>query len=95
MSEPVLEVEGLRKSYADKVVLADVDLAVAPGDVVCLIGASGSGKSTLLRCLNLLEDVDDGVIRFQGEEVSDPGSTGARCAAGWAWSSRASTCSRT
>ncbi|MGZ4446281.1 MAG: amino acid ABC transporter ATP-binding protein [Nocardioides sp.] len=72
MTEPLLEVTDLRKSYGDRVVLADVDLAVRPHDVVCLIGSSGSGKSTLLRCLNLLEDVDDGVIRFEGREISDP-----------------------
>jgi polar amino acid transport system ATP-binding protein len=71
-SGPLLEVGDLRKTYGDKVVLADVDLDVAAHDVVCLIGSSGSGKSTLLRCLNLLEDVDDGVIRFEGREVSDP-----------------------
>jgi len=53
-------------------VLADVDLTVEQHDVVCLIGSSGSGKSTLLRCLNLLEDVDDGVIEFEGREISDP-----------------------
>ena len=53
-------------------VLADVDLTVEPHDVVCLIGSSGSGKSTLLRCLNLLEDIDDGVIVFDGREISDP-----------------------
>jgi polar amino acid transport system ATP-binding protein len=69
---PVLEVTGLRKSYGGHVVLHDVDLTVEPHDVVCLIGASGSGKSTLLRCLNLLEDIDDGVIRFDGGEISDP-----------------------
>jgi polar amino acid transport system ATP-binding protein len=69
---PVLEVAGLRKAYGDHVVLRDVDLIVHPHDVVCLIGASGSGKSTLLRCLNLLEDIDDGVIEFDGREVSDP-----------------------
>jgi polar amino acid transport system ATP-binding protein len=72
MSGPLLEVVGVRKAYADKVVLADIDLAVSQGDVICLIGSSGSGKSTLLRCLNLLEDIDDGVICFQGAEVSDP-----------------------
>lgn len=72
MTGPLLEVEGLRKAYAAKVVLADIDLTVTAGDVVCLIGSSGSGKSTLLRCLNLLEDIDDGTIRFQGREVSDP-----------------------
>ncbi len=68
----ILEVANLRKTYGDKVVLADIDLVVSPSDVICLIGASGSGKSTLLRCLNLLEDIDDGVVVFQGEEVSDP-----------------------
>ncbi|HET8559850.1 MAG TPA: amino acid ABC transporter ATP-binding protein [Marmoricola sp.] len=68
----LLELEGVRKSYADRVVLADVDLTVQQHDVVCLIGASGSGKSTLLRCINLLEQVDDGVIRLDGREISDP-----------------------
>jgi polar amino acid transport system ATP-binding protein len=68
----LLEAREVRKSYADKVVLADVDLSVSPHDVICLIGSSGSGKSTLLRCLNLLEDIDDGVIEFEGREISDP-----------------------
>ena len=68
----LLEVSDLRKTYGDRVVLADVDLTVDAHDVVCLIGSSGSGKSTLLRCLNLLEDVDDGVIVFDGREISDP-----------------------
>lgn len=72
MTGALLEVASLRKSYADRVVLRDIDLSVAPGDVICLIGSSGSGKSTLLRCLNLLEDIDDGVIRFEGVEISDP-----------------------
>ncbi|MEQ4498148.1 amino acid ABC transporter ATP-binding protein [Nocardioides kribbensis] len=70
--EPLLEATGLRKSYGERVVLADVSLRVQPHDVICLIGSSGSGKSTLLRCLNLLEDVDDGSIVFEGREVSDP-----------------------
>ncbi|HWJ81217.1 MAG TPA: amino acid ABC transporter ATP-binding protein [Nocardioides sp.] len=69
---PLVEVRNVRKSYGDRVVLDDVSLAVRPGDVVCLIGSSGSGKSTLLRCLDLLEPVDDGVIEFEGREVSDP-----------------------
>ena len=68
----LVEVTDLRKSYGDRVVLADIDLTVNKHDVVCLIGSSGSGKSTLLRCLNLLEQIDDGVIRFAGEEISDP-----------------------
>jgi polar amino acid transport system ATP-binding protein len=69
---PVLRTEGLRKSYGDKVVLRDIDLVVDPHDVVCLIGSSGSGKSTLLRCLDLLEDIDDGTIHFEGRDISDP-----------------------
>ena len=68
----LVEVSGLRKSYDDKVVLDDVSLTVQHHDVICLIGSSGSGKSTLLRCLNLLEEIDDGVITFEGREISDP-----------------------
>jgi polar amino acid transport system ATP-binding protein len=68
----VLRTENVRKAYGDKVVLRDIDLVVEPHDVVCLIGSSGSGKSTLLRCLDLLEDIDDGAIFFEGQEISDP-----------------------
>ena len=68
----LLEVSGLRKSYGERLVLDDVSLTVEPHDVICLIGSSGSGKSTLLRCLNLLEEIDDGVITFEGREISDP-----------------------
>ena len=68
----LLSVEGLRKSYGDRLVLDDVSLTVQSHDVICLIGSSGSGKSTLLRCLNLLEDIDDGTITFDGREISDP-----------------------
>lgn len=68
----VLRVEGLRKTYADRVVLNDLHLTVEPHDVVCLIGASGSGKSTLLRCIDLLEPTDDGTIWFEGHDISDP-----------------------
>jgi polar amino acid transport system ATP-binding protein len=72
MNDALLQAVDLRKTYGDKVVLREVGLAVEPHDVICLIGSSGSGKSTLLRCLNLLEDIDDGVIRFEGREISDP-----------------------
>jgi polar amino acid transport system ATP-binding protein len=72
VTDSLLEVSALRKTYGDKVVLDDIDLNVQPHDVICLIGSSGSGKSTLLRCLNLLEEIDDGVIRFEGREISDP-----------------------
>jgi len=69
---PLLRVEGLRKVFGANVVLDDLDLDVAHRDVVVLIGASGSGKSTLLRCIDLLERVDDGVIRLEGREITDP-----------------------
>jgi len=69
---PVLAFEGVVKRFGDETVLRDVDLAVAEHQVVALIGASGSGKSTLLRCANLLETVDDGVIRLDGEDITDP-----------------------
>ena len=72
VTEPLVELADVRKAYGDKVVLADIDLTVDKHDVVCLIGSSGSGKSTLLRCLNLLEQIDDGIIRFGGVEISDP-----------------------
>ena len=71
MSE-LLRLDGVRKSFGDHVVLRSVDLAIEPGQCVVLIGASGSGKSTLLRCVNLLEVVDDGVITFEGRDITAP-----------------------
>ncbi|MEV5242463.1 amino acid ABC transporter ATP-binding protein [Streptomyces cinnamoneus] len=73
MSEqPVLRLEAVRKTFGSTVVLRDVDLEVTPHTVTALIGASGSGKSTLLRCSNLLEEIDDGAIFLDGEEITDP-----------------------
>lgn len=69
---PVLEVRGLVKRYGEATVLDGVDLVVGENEVVTLIGASGSGKSTLLRCVDLLEEVDDGQILVDGDDVSDP-----------------------
>ena len=68
----VLEMSGVRKAFGSNVVLNGVDFTVDRGECVVLIGASGSGKSTLLRCANLLETVDDGVITFEGEDITDP-----------------------
>ena len=65
----LLEIAAINKSFGPLQVLKDVSLGVAPGEVVSVCGASGSGKSTLLRCINGLEAVDSGSIRFQGAEV--------------------------
>ncbi|MCP2262016.1 amino acid ABC transporter ATP-binding protein, PAAT family (TC 3.A.1.3.-) [Streptoalloteichus tenebrarius] len=69
---PVLQVRGLVRDYGGGAVLRGVDLDVAEHEVVALIGASGSGKSTLLRCVNLLEELDDGQVFLDGVDVSDP-----------------------
>lgn len=71
--KPRLRVIGLKKHYGDRKVINGVDLEVFPGQIVALIGSSGSGKSTLLRCVNQIEDLTDGQIFLDGEEVSAPG----------------------
>jgi polar amino acid transport system ATP-binding protein len=68
----LLEARHVRKTFGTAVVLDDLSLDVSEHEVVALIGASGSGKSTLLRCVNLLTEIDDGVIRLDGEEITDP-----------------------
>jgi polar amino acid transport system ATP-binding protein len=68
----VLEVRGVTKAYGERAVLRGIDLEVAEHAAVALIGASGSGKSTLLRCIDLLEEIDDGDVLLDGEVVTDP-----------------------
>jgi polar amino acid transport system ATP-binding protein len=68
----VLEVQGVTKAYGDEAVLRGVDLRVGEHEAVALIGASGSGKSTLLRCIDLLEEIDDGDVLLDGEVITDP-----------------------
>jgi polar amino acid transport system ATP-binding protein len=68
----MLRADAVRKSFGANEVLKGISLDVAEGEVVCLIGASGSGKSTFLRCLNLLEQVDDGDIWLDDREITDP-----------------------
>ena len=69
---PVVVIDGLHKSFGPREVLQGIDLTVAQGEVVCIIGPSGSGKSTLLRCVNLLEQPTAGTVRVLGTEVTDP-----------------------
>jgi polar amino acid transport system ATP-binding protein len=69
---PVLEVRGVTKAFGAREVLRGVDLGVNEHEAVALIGASGSGKSTLLRCVDLLEEIDDGDVFLDGEVITDP-----------------------
>jgi polar amino acid transport system ATP-binding protein len=68
-----LELEGVHKYFGANHVLRGVDLDVDEHEVVCLIGTSGSGKSTLLRCINALEEIEEGAIRIDGEQASGRG----------------------
>ena len=72
MAASSVRISNLHKSYGKVQVLKGVDMQVKPGEVVCLIGPSGSGKSTLLRCVNLLEEPNDGTIMVGDTEVTDP-----------------------
>ena len=72
MSDMILEVRHLSKSFGSHEVLKDIGFTVRSGDVTSIIGASGSGKSTLLRCINLLETPTSGEILFHGQEVTAP-----------------------
>ena len=67
--ENIIEIRGLKKHFDKLEVLNDIQFSVAPGEVICLIGASGSGKSTLLRCVNLLETPDVGEILVHGQNI--------------------------
>jgi len=68
----VLEIRGVTKSFGELEVLRGIDLTVREHEAVAVIGASGSGKSTLLRCIDLLEEIDDGDIFLDGEVITDP-----------------------
>ena len=70
MTTPKLELQGVSKAFDDKPVLRDVDLVVAPHEVVCLIGSSGSGKSTMLKCVNLLVPIDEGSVLLDGADIT-------------------------
>src|SRR5436305_1892733 len=69
LTEPILSINDLRKSFGRLEVLKGISLHVQEGEVMALIGASGSGKSTLLRCVNRLETPTTGSVRFRGQEI--------------------------
>ena len=72
MSDALVQIRDLHKSFGDNHVLRGIDFEVAQGEVVCVIGPSGSGKSTLLRCVNLLETPSSGTVLVAGEDLTDP-----------------------
>jgi len=72
MTQPIVRIENLHKSFGSLEVLKGVDLEVDKGQVVVILGPSGSGKSTLLRCINRLEDPTGGKIFFEDIEITDP-----------------------
>jgi ABC-type polar amino acid transport system ATPase subunit len=68
----MIEIAGVGKAFGATTVLDGIDLRIAPGEVVSILGASGSGKSTLIRCINGLEKLDRGTISVDGFSVADP-----------------------
>ena len=70
--EPMISVRNVHKSFGDFEVLKGVSFDVMKGEVICIIGPSGSGKSTLIRCINALNDINEGSILVEGQEVNDP-----------------------
>ncbi len=72
MTESIIKIINLRKSFGDHEVLKGVDLEIKKGEVVSVIGASGSGKSTMLRCINLLETPSGGEILYNGDSILAP-----------------------
>jgi glutamate transport system ATP-binding protein len=78
MSSPLVRIEKVNKSFGDFQALYDIDLDVARGEVVVVVGASGSGKSTLCRCINRLETIDSGSISIDGQPLPEEGRALAR-----------------
>lgn len=69
MSNAIIEMKGLVKSFGEKRILCGIDLTIEPQTVTCILGPSGAGKSTLLRCINQLEEATEGEIFFNNENV--------------------------
>jgi polar amino acid transport system ATP-binding protein len=82
MAEAMVRLEGIHKKFGDLEVLKGIDLNVAKGEVVCILGPSGSGKSTLLRCVNLLEPPEQGEIFIEGRDICR-GAGSREGEAGW------------
>ena len=71
MSDVIISIRDLSKSFGDHEVLKKIDIDVCAGEIICIVGSSGSGKSTLLRCINKLERQTSGKILYHDQEVRD------------------------
>jgi ABC-type multidrug transport system fused ATPase/permease subunit len=96
MSEPIITFDKVNKWYGNNFhVLRDIDLSVAKGERIVICGPSGSGKSTLIRCINRLEEHQQGRLIVDGVELTDDVKAIDQVRKKWAWCSSSSTCSRT
>jgi polar amino acid transport system ATP-binding protein len=80
MAEAIISLDGIHKRFGELEVLKGINLDVAKGEVVCILGPSGSGKSTLLRCVNLLEPPEEGEILIEGRDICKGSGEGEQ---GW------------
>ena len=71
--QPMVSAKDVHKSFGELEVLKGISMDVMKGECVCIIGPSGSGKSTFIRCINALNDIQQGSITVEGQEVNDPG----------------------
>lgn len=91
MTETLIRIEELHKSFGKNEVLKGINLEIKRGEVVVIIGPSGSGKSTLLRSMNLLEEASKGKVIFEGVDITDKKMTFLPCVKRWVWYSNNST----
>ena len=91
--DSMISIQHLSKCFGDNEVLKDVNIEIAKGEVVVVLGPSGSGKSTMLRCINLLEKPTGGHIFIEGKEITDPKTDVNKLPASSSYSTRTPRCS--
>ena len=68
--ETIIEVKNLKKNYSDREILKDISFSIEKGEIISIIGESGAGKSTLMRCINGLEGINSGSIKFYDTDIT-------------------------
>ena len=68
--ETIIEVKNLKKNYGDREILKDISFSIEKGEIISIIGESGAGKSTLMRCINGLEGINSGSIKFYDTDIT-------------------------